>query len=499
MKYRLIGIVATFFLLAAAFVATAFDNENPNNRVHQHLTARQPDAGCSCDGQELCTHLPLVVIDTGGQVIPGEPLSADGTFLEQNESVDYEYENVTLAEDGSTTIACQVQIMDSESANHHLTDQPSLELNARIRIRGNTSRLFDKKGYLLKITEEDGVTNKDVGIMGMSAHHEWALHGPYLDKSLIRNYMWYNIAGEIMDYAPNVRFCEIVINGEYQGLYVMTETITNGENARLKMSMPEDGQSAVSYVIRLDRGSSNPIKNIETFTMYALRNKWIIDIAYPGTDNLIQDRIDYISQEFSDFEKSLYSYDYDTEPYAWWNHADIDSFADYFIINEFTCNYDVGARSTYIYKDIRGKYQMCIWDMNSSCDNFHFSQIEPQRFQMQYITWFYMLMKDENFTQHVIDRYRGLRESYLSEEYLLSYIDDVVEYLGPAIERNFQVWGYSFDDYVPLSPAERNPENHEAAVAQLKDFTKVRGEWMDENIEILQQYSHESKNKKFNH
>ena len=118
---------------------------------------------------------------------------------------------------------------------------------------------------------------------------------------------------------------------------------------------------------------------------------------------------------------------------------------------------------------------------------------------MQYITWFYMLMKDENFTQHVIDRYRGLRESYLSEEYLLSYIDDVVEYLGPAIERNFQVWGYSFDDYVPLSPAGRNPETHEAAVAQLKDFIKVRGEWMDEHIEILRQYSHESKNKKFNH
>ncbi len=51
MKYRLIGIVATFFLLAAAFVATAFDNENPNNRVHQHLTARQPDAGCSCENK----------------------------------------------------------------------------------------------------------------------------------------------------------------------------------------------------------------------------------------------------------------------------------------------------------------------------------------------------------------------------------------------------------------------------------------------------------------
>ena len=64
--------------------------------------------------------------------------------------------------------------------------------------------------------------------MGMDAHYEWAMHGPYLDKSLIRNYMWYNIAGEIMDYAPNVRFCEVIINGEYKGLYVMTGTITNG-------------------------------------------------------------------------------------------------------------------------------------------------------------------------------------------------------------------------------------------------------------------------------
>ena len=70
----------------------------------------------------------------------------------------------------------------------------------------------------------------------MDAHYEWALHGPYLDKSLIRNYMWYNIAGEIMDYAPNVRFCEVVLNGEYKGLYVMTETITNGTDCRVNIS-----------------------------------------------------------------------------------------------------------------------------------------------------------------------------------------------------------------------------------------------------------------------
>ena len=91
--------------------------------------------------------------------------------------------------------------------------------------------------------------------------------------------------------------------------------------------------------------------------MYSLRTLNLIDIVYPGLSNLTEDRVAFIRQDFSDFEKSLYSYDYDTEPYAWWNQADLDSFAEYFLINEFTCNYDVGGRSTYMYKDIRGKYK----------------------------------------------------------------------------------------------------------------------------------------------
>ena len=81
-----------------------------------------------------------------------------------------------------------------------------------------------------------------------------------MDKSLIRNYMWYNISGEIMDYAPNVRFCEVILNGEYIGLYVMTETITNGNDSRLNMTEGDDRMDSVSYCIRQDRGSSNPVK-----------------------------------------------------------------------------------------------------------------------------------------------------------------------------------------------------------------------------------------------
>lgn len=499
MKYKLAGLGAMVLMLATVVAAMALAQGNDIHRVHQHLVSRQPDAGCDCDGSQLCTHLPLLVIDTGGVEIPGMPMDSNGNVMGDGADVEYEYTDVTLAQDGSKTISCQVKVMDGEGQNHHPTDQPTLESAAQIRIRGNTSRLFDKKGYLLLLTQDDGVTNRNEELLGMAAHHEWALHGPYLDKTLIRNYMWYNVAGEWMDYAPNARFCEVLINGEYQGLYLLVETITNGDDARLRLSMPDNDSDQTSYVVRLDRGSSNPVKNIDTFSMYSYRNRFAMDIVYPGLDSLTPQRVRYITDDFSAFEKSLYSYDYDTEPYAWWNDADIDSFADYFIFNEFTCNYDVGARSTYVYKDLRGKYKMVIWDMNSCCDNFHLSQITPQRFQMQNVPWFYMLAKDEHFIQRVIDRYEQLRETYLSEEYLYEYIDQVVEYLGPAIQRNFQVWGYSFEEYTPLDPKWRNPKDHRQAIEQLKDFLHQRGAWMDENIDTLWQYCHESKNKKFNH
>lgn len=365
-----------------------------------------------------------------------------------------------------------------------------------IRIRGNSSRYFDKKSYLIRLTEQDG-SYEDQEVMGMADHYEWALYGPYLDKSLIRNYMWYNIAGEIMDYAPNVRFCEVVLNGEYQGLYVMAETITNGDDCRLNISEPIDGINKTGYVLRLDRGSDVEIKNIETFTNYAYRNLQKVDIKYPRSGDLTPELADAIAQDFSDFEKSLYSYDYDTDDYGYHTSINIQSFLDYYILNEFTANYDAGWLSTYIYKDIGGKYNMVIWDFNSACDTYSHSML-PHHLELHYNVWYFMLMKDEYFTDRILRRYKQLRKSYLSDDYLENYIDETIAYLGDAIERNFEVWGYTFSLDM-LSPDDRNLLSHQEAVDQLKGYILDRGAWLDENLHIIQQYSHDSKNKKFNH
>ncbi len=123
--------------------------------------------------------------------------------------------------------------------------------------------------------------------------------------------------------------------------------------------------------------------------------------------------------------------------------------------------------------------------------------MQVQHFDVHRRLWFNMMVKDEYFTERVIRRYRELRESWLNEKYLLRYIDEVEEYLGPAIERNFERWEDSLRDDTLLAPAERNVHSHQEAVRQLKDFIRQRGRWMDENIESLRQYSAESRVKKY--
>lgn len=486
MKYKIIGLVACVSMLLVAFFGGTLVSGTEQKRFHQHLEAaeKQPCAHTHAKGQ-LCSHLPLINIDTGGVAIPGVGLRDE----EDNRS------GYSTAADGSDRITAQLTVVDSETQYNHPSDTPVLSSQMTIHVRGNSSRYFDKSGYRIHLMKEDGSDN-DQSMLGMAAHSDWALHGPYIDKTLIRNYMWYNIAGEIMDYAPNARFCEVTLNGEYQGVYVLVETVTAGENgARLNLSMDEKNSTYSGYVVRLDRKTENVI---QTFSSYTKRTKQKIDIVYPKTGKLTPELTEAVRQDFSDFEKMLYSYDFDNSDTGYKNYLDLESFVDYFLINEFTCNYDAGWLSTYMYKDLDGKYRMCIWDFNSACDNYQETMIAPNHFEMQNCLWYVMLIKDEDFTEQLVSRYRELRKTYFDADYLNTYIDSCVEYLGPAIERNFEKWGYTFqEEYDVLEPTERNSRNYGEALSSMKNFLKSRIFWMDENIESLKQYSKDSKIKKF--
>lgn len=487
MKYKL--FLALLCLLAVTLsLAVPAAGKGGQPRYHQHIEAPEKVEDRPGSG-EFSTHLPLIKIETGGVEIPGKTAyREDGTRY------------YTTAADGSETINAHLDLIDHESTYNHDGDEPTMSSEMNIHIRGNSSRSFDKPGYSIDLVNEAG-ENNPLPLLGMDAHHEWALHGPYLDKTLMRNYMWYNIGGEIMNYAPNVRFCEVLLNGEYQGVYVLIEKVSAGKDgARLNLTVDAKKNSFNGYLLQLN-GHREPASGnfTDQFTFYAKRSHYQMDIEFPGRYSLTPEMKDAISKDFSDFEKSLYSYDYDNEKYGYQSYIDVDSFVDYFLINEFTCNCDAGWLSTFIYKDVSQRFRICLWDMNSACDNYAHSQTQPMVFQMQNCLWYVMLFRDEDFVDALIDRYWELRETYLNLDYLNKYIDDTVAYLGPAIQRNYEKWGDTFQEAEDLlTPTERNPRNYEQAIQQMKDFLAQRAQWMDDNIDTLRQYSAESKVKKFN-
>ena len=491
MKYGIWGIMAAAVLTAAGGLLSQAETAERTCRIHQHLTARR-DTGCSCGGLGLCTHLPLVIIDTRGQEIPGAITGNSDRFGQMV---------YTKAEDGETTICADMAVIDNQNPNNHVSDKPQFTTDCRFRIRGNASRRFPKSSYAVTFVDGEG-SSRNIPVMGMDAHHEWVLNGPILDKTLIRNYMWYNIAGELMDYAPNVRFCEVVLNGKYDGLYLMAESITAGKDGRLNLSANVKNAEITGYLLRHDRPTEEDLEIVRDIYTYPERVFQIAEdvaIRYPGKSKLTEEIARKVELDYSAFQKALFSYDYNSKEYGYENWIDVDSFVDYYLINEFTGNLDAGSYSTYIYKEMGGKFKLCVWDFNNACDNYQEKAVEPEEFLMTEVSWYFMLFKDEDFVKQVQRRYRELRKTYLGQEYLMKYIDETIAFLGPAIRRNNERWALELTEWDGLVPKERNVYSYQAAVEQLKGWLTRRGNWMDGSIHSLLKYAHPSRNRIYNH
>jgi len=103
-----------------------------------------------------------------------------------------------------------------------------------IEHRGNSSLGFPKKSYNFE-TQFDNGENRNVELLGLPAENDWILYAPYSDKSLMRNYLAFRLGWSLGHYNPRTRFCEVVLNGDYQGVYVLMEKIKIDAN-RLDIS-----------------------------------------------------------------------------------------------------------------------------------------------------------------------------------------------------------------------------------------------------------------------
>lgn len=541
-NYRLWAIAIALGTLVAMVAATCIDAYEPHTFevYHQHEEALRLDevaprdieaaSAVNIDVVSFASHLPVVSIDTGGNQIPGASLFASDEhpaartpgYIDSKTGLPSSggMYPVTIAADGRATVPAQIDIFargfedgsldvgahDAGRPCNRLSDEAVLSARAEVHVRGHSSRRFDKHGYALKFTEADRVTGVDLDVLGMGACDNWALNGPFLDKSLIRNYLVLTLASEFMPYVPEVRLCEVFVNGSYQGVYLLMETVKYGPD-RVDIEKSDPKMAQTGYILKRDWVDSMGEGAIEDLLSAA----WLtspqskVEIVYPSPTDITPEQRAWIASDLNAIEKSLYSYDYDTASYGYWRTLDVESFVDYLVINEFAANSDAGRYSTYMYKDVRGRLCMGpIWDFNNAFDNYRDDDLSEAGFMMTQRPLYAMLFRDERFVEHYIARWRELREGPLSDERIESVIDGAVSYLGPAVERNYAVWGYAFDPErldpdQKLSPDERNPVSYEAAVERLSTYALSRAHWIDRNIENTRQLCHDSAVKQYNH
>lgn len=458
------------------FVISLFDQGDFQKRYHQHKEIDTKRV-TKLDVSKIQTHLPVIKIDTKKQRIPGKPIIIDAN--------NYVYETT---ENGATEIETKMTLYDG--------DATPLYLNGLIHYRGHSSRFFNKKSYDIGLIDND--KNKvDVSLLGMEADNNWVLHGPYLDRSLIRNYLAMNLAGEIMPFAPDVRFVELFVDNSYEGLYVLMEKVSKGDG-RVPLTTPEKNSNQIGYIVEIDRSKKmNIILNdflMDTYKTYPMG----VELLYPSETQYTKERQQFVNKDFSYIAHSIYQIPFASEEDDYKKLINVQAFYDYFIINELFRNGDAGTYSTYFYRDIRGGLTPVVWDFNNALDNYQNTPFDESEFSLIHSIFYENLLKDEDFVEGLIKRYRYLRKTTLKTERIHQYIDETVAFLGDAIERNNNRWEEmydltKYDTYNYLIPADRNVKNYEEAIEQMKDYIEKRGNWLDRNIEVLYQYSHPSR------
>jgi len=492
--YRFMSICIIVFLAAVtAFICllTGYLKDNKELfRNSESAEAEEADEEIKSFGGDFTvdesfnSHLPLVVIDTNG-----EELQEYGYWNKDSHTFDSHIN----PDDAMTD--CDVYLYDKEEGQNFLSDEPEEVLNAKIRYRGNSSQIYEKKQYLIKFVDDLG-QDKDVNVFGLGEGNSWALNGSMIDKSMLRNFLAYKLSSEIMESTVDCDYCEMILysGGEYKymGVYLMIEKVGRSED-RINIGKYSPKNKVTSYILRRDRYDKYKI-NLKNFGTINGLTYGTLQIEYPTEDKIADSAISYIENDISEFERALYSDD-PGEFIKYRDYVDMQSFVDYFIINELLVSYDAGFNSTYMYKDYGGKLKMgSVWDFDGTMDNHIYSPYDYDSTAFQNSPWFDRMMLDPLFCEMLVNRYNELRKGALSDENINCIIDDTVKYLGNAQNREWARWGYKYinSEYLKDSAdrhgilhINRNMNTFSEEINKIKSTIAKHGDWLDKNNSVF--------------
>jgi len=368
-----------------------------------------------------------------------------------------------------TYISCMVSV-DNVLSRFELDSIP-----ATIKGRGNSSWGFEKKSYSLKLKESQKLCG-----LGTGKSKSWVLSASHCDQSFMRNYMGYWLQRQLTNIPWGQECChvDLYLNGEYQGVYLLSEKISANENKIDILTYDDTGELDAQFLLELDNyaGQTGP-KGVTWFTVS----------GYPylikGEDTVTTERNTYIDETLT----NIYNTVLEGNEKKIDKVFAIDAAVDIYLLEEIAKNIDCGWSSFYLHMGNDGKlYLGPAWDFDIAMGNdYRLDDGSPEKIYAgdgsygfsQQNPWFIALMKQDWFRDRVSTRLAELIDAGVFEE-MTAEIDRVWNNCAPSFIRNFEKWPifgrrifYETEYIMSLDTAEEH-------VMYLKEWLTDRVEWL---------------------
>jgi hypothetical protein len=373
----------------------------------------------------------------------------------------------------SKKVVAKMRIIDKKG-QYNKVDMP-IDFESRISIarRGESSKDFPKMCFNIETQDYSG-ENLDTAILGLPADNDWILYSSYGDKTLLRNELTFEIGERLGHYVPRTQFCEFVLNGEYQGLYIFTEKIKQGKNRVTVANRDSLNPSNGGYVFKYDKPSAG-----------------VIQYVSPKASDITQKEKDYLLAFQKSIATVMKSPNFLDPELGYQKYISGKSLIDYVLINELTKNCDSYLFSTYFHKDKdskdgRLKYGP-LWDFDLAYCGAAWQEGDKTygwQFALPSSSSLYVpqLFRDTTLSHQYARRWFQLRNGVLSNDSLFGILDSMVSHIASSRIKNYQVWPILDKNY--LWPVYIT-STYDDDIWVIKNWLTARLDWIDKNINLI--------------
>jgi len=326
------------------------------------------------------------------------------------------------------------------------------ESGLTIKLRGNTSAYGKKKPYKLKLQKEaDLLENLISGRDSSYAHKEWIL---LRDGTSLRTFIGMAVADLAgTPWTPEFAFVNVVINGDYRGLYLLIEAVSRGEK---RINVAEDG-----YIIERDAYWWN--EDVKFITpLYNQKYTF----KYPDDDKITTEQLNYIYDYMNTLELHVKDGTYE-------DYLDVESFARWLLIHDILGTWDSGGSNVYMTKydssDNSKIFMSTTWDYDS---NYRMVNTWANQHNGSRIYAYYLINSENlSFKNSYKSQWNNLSSSLWAELFLK--LDDLKNEWGEDINisKKGDAVRYNYD----ISPIEDE-------IASAQEWFTSRMTWLDSAI-----------------